>query len=680
MLSLSLRSQDDPASPGIGAVKPPATHRPIHMLLVLVFALGLGAAVAEAQTGVDGHYRSPRATVRTLFAAVSIARINPPAISAAITCLDLGDRPVTAPESALLANQLEAVLRARDLDDALIPDVADGTVYVFPEWHGLRMAMQRQPDGRWLFDRETTALIPRLFAEAQARLQEKNKAAAELNVSPLYASARATVRTMVDAYRRQDYPRLRQAMDLGEVPLVAREEVGNLLAGKLKQVLMRQRRMILQEIPDSNFSDPYVWLSHPAGVVELVRLPSDPRKGEWVFSRDTVRSLDQLYVAFEDRPYNADIVTAGVIEYLPSPWTEPALWLRSHLPSWLRKSVLSAGSFTLEVYELAGYLLVPLVAWAVHRLAVWLLSSGLRRALALYGWDLRRAHIAGRLWPAGLLAAALFVHWATLLLISDRVVLVPILWLLNPLIWMLVLWAAFRMIDLVSDVIEVHVAARMRGADFGRMLWPVVSLVLKIALLVATIFHLMEIFDWDLTAVLTGLGIGGLAVALGAQDALKNLFGSFTLVADRPFLVGESVKIGGHEVGEVEVVGLRSTRIRTADDTLLIVPNSSLTDTEITNYGRRRYRRFSTRFTVAYATPLDKVLALQTRTRELIRQHAQTRKQQYEVALEDFAANGIRILVDVHFEVATREEEIDARDQLILDILRLARELEVELA
>ncbi len=680
MGGLSPLSQDDSTSLTAGAVQATALQRIIASLLALVFAMGLGTAVAQTLTRAEEPYRSPRATVRTLYAAVNIARTNPPAISAAIACLDLGEAAIAAPESALLANQLDAVLRARDLDDALIPDDAHGTVYVFPEWHGLRMAMQRQADGRWLFDRETTALIPRLFAEAQTRLQEKNKAAAELNVSPLYASPRATVRTMADAYRRQDYQTLRHTMNLSEVPLVAREEVGNLLAGKLKQVLVRQRRMILQEIPDSNFSDPFVWLSHPAGIVELVRLPSDPRKGEWVFSRDTVRSLDQLYVAFEDRPYNADFVTAGVIAYLPSPWTEPALWLRSHLPSWLRKSVLSAGSFTLEVYELAGYLLVPLLAWAVHRLAVWSLSAGLRRGLALYGWDLRRPHIAGRLWPAGLLVAALFVHWATLLLISDRVVLVPILWLLNPLIWLLVLWAAFRMIDLVSDVIEVHVAARMRGADFGRMLWPVVSLVLKIALLVATIFHLMEIFDWDLTAVLTGLGIGGLAVALGAQDALKNLFGSFTLVADRPFLVGESVKIGGHEVGEVEVVGLLSTRIRTADDTLLIVPNSSLTDTEITNYGRRRYRRFTTRFTVAYATPQEKVVALQTGIRGLIQRHAQTRKQQFEVALEDFAANGIHMLVDVHFEVATREQEIEARDVLILDILRLARELEVELA
>ena len=61
-----------------------------------------------------------------------------------------------------------------------------------------------------------------------------------------------------------------------------------------------------------------------------------------------------------------------------------------------------------------------------------------------------------------------------------------------------------------------------------------------------------------MTAVLTGLGIGGLAVALGAQDSLKNLFGSFTLIADRPFVVGETVKIGDKDAGVVEVVGLRS--------------------------------------------------------------------------------------------------------------------------
>jgi MscS family membrane protein len=179
--------------------------------------------------------------------------------------------------------------------------------------------------------------------------------------------------------------------------------------------------------------------------------------------------------------------------------------------------------------------------------------------------------------------------------------------------------------------------------------------------------------------VLTGLGIGGLAFALGAQDSLKNLFGSFTLIVDRPFVVGESVKIGGHEVGVVEVVGLRSTRIRTADDTLLIVPNSNLTNTDITNYGRRRYRRYVTRIGIAYSTPREQLIAFREGIQEVIRKQGATRKDHFEVAINELGGKAIEILVDIYFEVPDRPQELVARDALILDILRLAEELKIEL-
>jgi MscS family membrane protein len=206
------------------------------------------------------------------------------------------------------------------------------------------------------------------------------------------------------------------------------------------------------------------------------------------------------------------------------------------------------------------------------------------------------------------------------------------------------------------------------------------SLAIKLGVLVITLFHLMALFSWDMTAVLTGLGIGGLAFALGAQDSLKNLFGSFTLIADRPFVVGESVKIGAHDVGTVEVVGLRSTRIRTTDDTLLIVPNSTLTTTEITNYGRRRFRRYQTRIGVAYTTSLEQLTAFRDGLRELIRKQERTRKDHFEVAINELAASAIEILVNVYFEVEDRHQELEARDALILDVLRLAEQLKIELA
>jgi MscS family membrane protein len=653
---------------------------PGPFIITLGFLLVLPGPVTQAQEKRDEQYRSPRATVRTLLTGITLAKRVPERMQEAIACLDLGGLPASQQSTAgLLATQLEAVLRARDVDTGLLPDDTKEAVYVLPDGSGPRIALKRQPDGRWLFDRDTVAQIPKLYAQTQKHRQEQNREAASLSVSPEHASARATMRTFVEAYRRGDFERILACLDLDDIPTVARHELGTQLANKLKQVMVRYRLPILQEIPDSNYSDPYVFLAQPDGVIELVRLPSGPRKGEWVFSRDTVRSIDNLYLDFEEKPYVAEVLALGTTLHLPQLWGEPELWLRSQLPSWLRASILDTRSLHIELYEALGYVLVPLLAYGLYRLTTWLLAACLHWILVRRGWMLPPGTLVKRLRPTGRFAGVLFLRWGLMVLGPDRVVLVPLLTVLNPLVWILGMWALFRLLDLGSDLMEAHLSTERRPG-VTRMLWPVTSLAVKIGLFVVTVFHLMTLFSWDVTAVLTGLGIGGLAFALGAQDSLKNLFGSFTLIADRPFVVGETVKIGTHEPGVVEVVGMRSTRIRTTDDTLLIVPNSNLTTLEITNYGRRRYRRYLTRIGVAYETPPERLIAFRDGIRELIRRHEQTRKDHFEVAINDLAASAIEILVNVYFEVADRHQELTARDALILDILRLAEELHIELA
>jgi MscS family membrane protein len=238
----------------------------------------------------------------------------------------------------------------------------------------------------------------------------------------------------------------------------------------------------------------------------------------------------------------------------------------------------------------------------------------------------------------------------------------------------------FRLIDLIGDISEVRMADSRHRIEITEMLWPVGSLATKIVLAICLVLHLMAIFAWDFTAVLTGLGIGGVAFALGAQDSLRNLFGSFTLIADRPFVVGETVQIGEEGLGVVERVGLRSTSIRTVEDSLMVVPNSNLTTMNITNYGRRRFRRFTGRIGVVYGTPPERIAAFRDGIRRLVMQHKTTRKEQCEVAIHDLTASAIELQVSVFFDVATSHEEAEAREALLLGCLRLAEELHVDLA
>src|SRR5438270_3262302 len=204
------------------------------------------------------------------------------------------------------------------------------------------------------------------------------------------------------------------------------------------------------------------------------------------------------------------------------------------------------------------------------------------------------------------------------------------------------------------------------------MLGPVGSLARKIGLFVVVMFHLMSLFAWDFTAVLTGLGIGGVAFALGAQDSLRNLFGSFTLIADRPFVVGETVQIGEGGLGVVERVGLRSTSIRTVEDTLMVVPNSNLTTMNITNFGRRRFRRFTGRLGVAYGTPPERLAAFCDGIRRMVQELRWARKDECQVVVHDLTPSAVEIQVGATFDVATGREEAEARQALLLGCLRLA--------
>jgi MscS family membrane protein len=653
---------------------------PRHGTTAALFVMMLLAGVAPAAEATKAEkLHSPRATVQTFYAAVAASRNSPTRIAEATVCLDLG--AAGGPRDAeLLAVDLESALRSANVTTDAIPDDDDGPDVSLPGPDGGRIGLRRQPDGRWLFDRETVAAVPTLAAAARKVLEERNKEAASLNVAPEVASPRATFHTFLISYFHGDAERTLRCLALTDVPAAARQEVGEQLARKLCQVILKTRSIVLQDLPESNYSDAYTWLSRPEGVVELVRLPAGDRKGEWVFSRQTVRSIDALYGAIEDQPYHEMLLKVPPNVLRPDLGRAPELWLRERTPAWLRVDLASGSGVRLELYQLLGVIAVAALAFAAFRLGAALLAALAARGLAWRGWALPRATVLRRLRPAGVLLACMALREGVLLLDADKTLLGVALTLLNPLAWAAVAWAVFGLIDLAGDVVMTRKTEDRRKAAFTEMFWPVGSLAAKIVLAVALVLHLMALFSWDVTAVLTGLGIGGVAFALGAQDSLRNLFGSFTLIADRPFVVGETVRIGEGGLGVVERVGLRSTSIRTVEDTVMIVPNSNLTTMNITNYGRRRFRRFTGRLGVAYGTPPQRLAAFCDGVRRMVEELRWARKDQCEVAIHDLTPSAIELQVTATFDVATGRQEAEAREALLLGCLRLAEALRIDLA
>ncbi len=161
-----------------------------------------------------------------------------------------------------------------------------------------------------------------------------------------------------------------------------------------------------------------------------------------------------------------------------------------------------------------------------------------------------------------------------------------------------VAYALYKLVDVIEYYLD-HLAGKTE-TTLDDMLVPVVRKAMRITIaIIAVIFIIDNILEQDVQSILLGAGVGGVAIALAAKDTIANFFGSITIFADRPFQMGEMVKIGDHS-GPVEEVGFRSTRVRTLQGHLVTIPNSAIVNTAVENIGQRPFIRRTSNLTITY--------------------------------------------------------------------------------
>jgi len=214
---------------------------------------------------------------------------------------------------------------------------------------------------------------------------------------------------------------------------------------------------------------------------------------------------------------------------------------------------------------------------------------------------------------------------------------------LNVLLAVVVGYAIYRLVDILD-----YYLARWAGkteTKLDDMLVPLVRKSVRIAVVVVVAMFILDQIVEDITTLLAGLGVGGLAVALAAQDTIKNFFGSLMILLDKPFQVGDRIVIGGHD-GPVVEVGFRSTKIRTLEGHLVTVPNSLIANEKVQNIGKRPYIRRLMNVTITYDTPPEKVLRAVEILRELLDDHEGMDPEfPPRVYFNDFNADSLNIIV-----------------------------------
>lgn len=376
------------------------------------------------------------------------------------------------------------------------------------------------------------------------------------------------------------------------------------------------------------------------------RARGEPR---WVFSRKTVDNVDVWYESLRDR---------WLIDNLPEPllrtgWGGLAYW------QWLALPVVLA----------AAWMLAIVLGRITRRALRPVLLRGRSEADALL---LRR--FAGPITMAWTLALSrVSLPLLSLLPRAEETVRD----VLGAGFVLLVFWAALRSVDLLADVLARSAWASARAGT--RALLPLGARIIKVVVGALAIVAVFAKLDYPIASLLAGLGIGGLAVALAAQKSFENLIGAFAIGADGPFREGDFVRVDGL-TATVETIGLRSTRFRTQDRTVVTIPNGKLSEMRLETFAARDRLRLSTMLGLVYGSTEAQVRAVLDGVRATLLAHPKIWTESLTVRLVGLGESALQIEVMAWFETQDWDEFVEIREQMLLGFLRVIEEAGTSLA
>lgn len=334
--------------------------------------------------------------------------------------------------------------------------------------------------------------------------------------------------------------------------------------------------------------------------------------------------------------------------------------------------------FGLYIYQYIGILILTLIGVLIHKIFSYLFNELFIRIVKRSGKEFLAE---GFLIPVARPVSWFFVIMLVLFFIPVLQLppnishyLILTLKALLPFFGTLVF---YRLVNVLSVYLE-RVAKRTEST-LDDQLVPLFRKTLKTFVVIIGTLFILDNLEIDIIPLLTGLSIGGLAFALAAQDTIKNFFGSLMIFIDKPFQIGHWITSGEID-GTVEEVGFRSSRIRTFRNSVMYVPNGKLADSTVDNHGLRQYRRFYTQIAVTYDTPPHLIQTFVEGLRKIVETHPDTRKDYYNIYFNDMAAYSLNIMFYIFFDVPDWSNELRARHEVLMEVLKLAEKLGINFA
>jgi MscS family membrane protein len=577
-------------------------------------------------------------------------------------------------KGAVLAHNLCLVLKkvgkltAEGIDDTALGPIVDDkpTNYVIaarfetslgPREVWLRRFKETSTDSHhWLLTRRTVSEIESWHQMLIKKRKLSRDPVSVINdgLGPVPAKLRLrtprdTATLFTDLAREGDFDEAARLLDLSKLAKANQKERGERLARRLAMILKRLHPGSFSRISNDPMGSPEsgvpfdeeVLARTTLGKAEVqVRLGIYPRTDKdavWVFTHETVADIDALY----------DTLGYGWAgDYLPPFFFEWQVW-NIQLWQWLG----------LIIALVLGYIFGLIASYVVRKLLLRLAK------LTKWEWDddvvaAMRGPLVGAFWALGFVVAVAF------LALAEK----PYGFLLGAAKLVAILslgWFLMRLMDVAASQLQNMFKAR--EDDMGMAMIPVARKILKPILFVIVLIVALQNIGVDVSGLLAGLGIGGLAFALAAKDTLANVFGSVAIAFDRPFKVGDFVKVGD-TLGTIEDVGLRTTRIRTLDRTVIAIPNSVVADSKIENYAPRDRIRFVATFGVQYDTSLDQVRFIVDEIKRYMIAHPRVWHDSFRVRFIGYGSSSLDIEVYSYVASSDFNEFTAIREELLWGI------------
>ena len=453
------------------------------------------------------------------------------------------------------------------------------------------------------------------------------------------------------AARAGEWEEAARYLDLSDLPAEERAAAPQ-IAQRLKRVLDRALWVDVEALSDDPRGDlDEIGLRPDRERLGVIELPSGDRaevllerrredgRRVWQIASPTVERVPELY----------DVFGYGPIEdWLPAPFFELAL-------------------FDIQLWQWIGLALLLLVAWALAwvlaRLVVLVAKPLARRSVTEIDDDL----LENGLPPVHLLIGvglfALGVMALRLAVPAERFFVAVV----QGLVVFSIVWLAFRVVDVFSRWARDRLTERGQVAAISML--PLARKTTKVFLSIVGLLAVLQNVGLNVTALITGLGVGGLAIALAAQKTIENLFGGMTLVVDQPVRVGDFCRFDTDKVGTVETIGLRSTRIRTLDRTLVTIPNGDFAQMKLETFAARDRIRLIHRIGLRYETTPDQLRYVLVELRRLLYSHPRVVEDPSRVRFLGFGASSLDLEIFAYVDTTDFNEFLAVQEDVLLRMM-----------